>query len=77
MASKPIQPSSSNPQQMFQSALAAVQGGRRQRQRHSPIARRNVPIAPVQSEQQIEKRAITDAARALAQLWNVSPHLVR
>jgi hypothetical protein len=75
MASKPIQPSSNNPEMTFKSALAAVQG--RRGHRRSPIAARNVPIAQVHSEEQMEKRALTDAARALAQLWKLSPNLVR
>jgi hypothetical protein len=74
MATKPLQPSLNNPEQAFKSALAAVQGGR---QKQSPLAARNLPIAPVHNEQQIEKRALTDAARALAQLWKLSPKLVR
>ena len=37
----------------------------------TPIARR--PRA-VESNVNEEKRALTDAARALAQLWNVAPH---
>lgn len=75
MATKPLQPTSSNnPQQLFESALSLMKqsGGRSRR-----IAARTQPIAAPQSEQQVEKRAITDAARALATLWKVSPHLVR
>lgn len=75
MAAKPLQTvSTTNPQQVFESALSIMkETGRRGRR----IAARSLPIAPVQSEQQVEKRAITDAARALATLWKVSPHLVR
>lgn len=76
MATKPLQATSiNNPQQTFESALAVMHQGRQTN--GSPIAARTRPIAPIQSDQQIEKRALTDAARALAQLWNVSPHLVR
>jgi len=73
MATKPIQSASmNNPQQTFESALSLVrQGG------GSSINPRTQPIAPVHSEQQVEKRALTDAARALATLRHVSPHLVR
>lgn len=77
MATKPIQPSLNNPEQTFKSALEAVQGRRLRPRRQSPIAARNLPIAPAHNEQQIEKRALTDAARALAQLWKLSPNLVR
>jgi hypothetical protein len=75
MATKPLQAASiSNPQQIFESALAVVtQRGSRSRR----IATRMQPIAGQQSEQQVEKRALTDAARALAALWKVSPNLVR
>jgi hypothetical protein len=37
----------------------------------TPIARR---ARAVESNVNEEKRALTDAARALAQLWNVAPH---
>lgn len=76
MATKPWQVASvSNPQQMFESALSVVQhSGRPHRQ---TITARTQPIARPHSEQQEEKRALTDAARALATLWKVSPHLVR
>lgn len=75
MATKPLQAASiNNPQQMFESALSVVT----QRGSRSPrIAARTQPIAPQQSEQQVEKRALTDAARALATLWKLSPKLVR
>ena len=77
MATKPLQAASiNNPQQTFESALSVVQQGGRGHRR-SPIVARTQPIAPAQTEQQMEKRALTDAARALATLWKVSPHLVR
>jgi len=77
MATKPLQAASiNNPQQTFEAALSQVgQSGRRLRR--NTIAARTQPIAPLQTEQQMEKRALTDAARALATLWKVSPHLVR
>lgn len=77
MATKPLQPSTlDNPQQMFESALSLMQPVHGRSRRNSIEARTQL-IAPVQSEQQIEKRALTDAARALARLWHVSPNLVR
>jgi hypothetical protein len=77
MATKPLQAASStNPQQTFESALSVVQQTG-SRQRGTSISARTQPIARVQTEQQVEKRALTDAARALATLWKVSPHLVR
>lgn len=75
MATKPWQVASvSNPQQTFESALSVVQQSGRPRR---TIAARTQPIARPHSEQQEQKRALTDAARALAALWKVSPNLVR
>lgn len=75
MATKPVQgPPGENPRRIFESALALMKKGRG---RSGTIPVRSRPIAPQQSEEVIEKRALTDAARALAQLWKVSPHLVR
>lgn len=77
MATKPLQGTSiHNPQETFAAAISEIA-------QHDRSSRRNVicdrtrPIAPAQTEQQKEKRALTDAARALATLWKVSPHLVR
>jgi hypothetical protein len=76
MATKPLQAASmNNPQQMFESALEVMHQGRKRN--GAPIAARTRPIVTIDSDQQIEKRALTDAARALAQLWKVSPHPVR
>lgn len=75
MATKPVQtPPGENPKRIFESALALMKKGRG---RAGAIALRSRPIAPQHSEAVIEKRAITDAARALAELWKISPHLVR
>ena len=78
MAAKPLQaPSQQNPRQAFEDALATM----RQSKGRSSLGRRNVPaphqplISPSQCE--IEKRALADAAKALAQLWKLSPNLVR
>lgn len=76
MATKPLQaPPDENPRKVFDSALALVHKGRDHAR--AVIAMRKQPIASSHSEQVTEKRALTDAARALAQLWKVSPHLVR
>lgn len=66
-----------NPRQIFESALSVMQKGRGRARRGKPIVARGVPIAMAENEPATEKRALTDAARALARLWNVSPHLVR
>jgi hypothetical protein len=77
MATKPMQACSiENPKATFETALASMQGNSEGRAR-TAIAVRTRPIFPVLDEQATEKRALTDAARALARLWNVSPHLVR
>ena len=73
MATKPVEgPPGENPRRIFESALALMKKGRGR-----AAALRNRPIAPQHSEEVIEKRALTDAARALAELWKISPHLVR
>ena len=78
MATKPLGASAmENPRQIFERALSVMQKGRDRAHRGTPIAARRVPIARNGNEQATEKRALTDAARALARLWNVSPHLVR
>ena len=66
-----------NPRQIFESALSVMQKGRGRARRDRPIVARGVPIAMAENEPATEKRALTDAARALARLWNVSPHIVR
>jgi len=73
MATKPLGASPmENPRQIFESALSVVPKGRGRAHRGTPI------VAHVTENQQAaEKRALADAARALARLWNVSPHLVR
>ena len=72
MMKKVLQASSNNPKQTFENALAQVGA------KGKPIFARNQPIAPSSgSGEVVEKRALTDAARALAELWKVSPHLVR
>ncbi len=78
MATRPMHSSSTlNPKHAFDSALAQLhQAESASSPGRSPIARRQ-PIALPASDSSTEKRALTDAARALAQLWNVSPHLVR
>ena len=78
MATKPLGASAmENPRQIFESALSVIEKGRGRARRGAPIVARRVPIAITKNEQATEKRALPDAARALAHLWNVSPHLVR
>ena len=78
MATKPLHAcTTENPRKMFESAIALVQKARSSARSSAPIVARRQAPAPAQREQADEKRALTDAARALAQLWKVSPHLVR
>jgi hypothetical protein len=77
MATKPSGASPvQNPRQIFESALSVIERGRGRAHGGTPIVARRVPMARAEN-QATEKRALTDAARALARLWNVSPHLVR
>jgi hypothetical protein len=78
VATRPMHPASTlNPKHTFDSALALLhQAESASSPGRSAIARRQ-PITAPASDSSTEKRALTDAARALAQLWNVSPHLVR
>jgi hypothetical protein len=78
MATKPLGASSmENPRQIFERALSVMQKGRGRGHRGTPILARWVAIDPAENEQATEKRASSEAARALARLWSVSPHLVR
>lgn len=68
--------SAEDPRRTFETAIAKIQEGEKPRKPSQlPIVVRKQAIAP--SHQTAEKRALIDAARALAQLWNVSPTLVR
>jgi len=57
----------------FESAIALMQPSRSPSQ--TPIGWRNRTGAP--ADPATEKRAVTDAARALARLWNIAPSMVR
>jgi hypothetical protein len=60
----------------FESAIAQVQQpGKSARPSQTPIFVRRRVTAP--DDAVAEKRALTEAARALAQLWNISPNLIR
>ena len=60
----------------FDNALAQIRRrGETQNPYKAPIVVRRP--APAAGDPGDEKRALTDAARALAQLWNISPTLVR
>jgi hypothetical protein len=60
----------------FETAIAQVQhSGKSARPSQSPIFVRKAVAVP--DDAAVEKRALTEAARALAQLWNISPTLIR
>ena len=72
-------PSVDNLRQTFDNAIARAQectGSLVPRSR-MPIALRPRPTTEVADNQAAEKKALVDAARALARLWNVSANLVR
>jgi len=58
----------------FETAIAKIQGpSQHPGLAQTPIVQRKQTTG----DQAVEKQALTDAARALAQLWNISPTLVR
>lgn len=77
MERKP-QPVPAELKQVFEDAVGEIQQEQKPSaaRQHSAIVQRRMPIA---SKSRIidEKRALSDAAKALAQLWNISPHPAR
>ncbi len=75
-----IRPASAAPpdalRRTFETAIAQVQQtGKAAQPSQRPIFVRQPVAAP--DDVAAEKRALTEAARALAQLWNISPTLIR
>lgn len=67
-----------DPKQTFESAIAQIQkSGQKGSDYRTPIGMRRREGISTQVGQVAEKQAVTDAARALAHLWHVSPTLVR
>jgi hypothetical protein len=67
-----------DPKQTFESAIAQIQkNGQKTSDYRTPIGMRRRTAVSTQVGQVAEKQAVTDAARALAHLWHVSPTLVR
>jgi len=64
--------------QVFEQAVGELQPERKRAivSQRRPIVQRGVAIAPL-TPMETEKRALKDAARALAQLWKVSPNPAR
>lgn len=65
--------SADNLKRTFETAFAELQ--KKREPAKAPIAVRNQTVTP--GDLADEKRALTNAARALAELWNISPSLVR
>ena len=64
--------------QTFESAIAQLQpGGARDGTCQTAIRMHGRPTISAQDAQATEKQALTDASRALARLWHVSPTLIR
>lgn len=59
----------------FERAISTTRGGNPSAPSRQPIAFRKGTISL--SQEAAEKKALTDAARALAQLWDISPRLIR
>lgn len=78
-ASQPSLPPSGNLKRAFESAVRDIYEvsltGKASRHRR-PIVQRAGRLAP-ESSLGAEKRALSDAAAALARLWNVAPNSVR
>jgi hypothetical protein len=73
--STPAQPAA-DLRRTFESAIAQVQQGAKPLNRSKmPIFVRKQAVTPKSAD--AEKQALTEAARALAQLWNISPTLIR
>lgn len=77
IATKPIDaPQAHNARRTFETALARIQqSDELPSSSKTPIVVRKQPASL--DAQAAEKRALTEAARALAQLWNISPTLIR
>jgi len=77
IATKPVDaPHAHDARRTFETALARIQRSSEPRSPYkTPIVVRKQPAKP--DEHVAEKQALTEAARALAQLWNISPTLIR
>lgn len=66
---KPAVSSAEDLKRLFDAAVRSDRSARSLRQQ--------TPIVERRADSDAEKRALLDAARALAQLWKISPHPVR
>jgi hypothetical protein len=70
----PRAPAADDPRRAFDSAIAQIQHQKRPSSQMPIFDRKRTPTG---NGPAAEKQALTDAARALARLWKVSPALVR
>jgi hypothetical protein len=59
-----------NLRQVFETAVVEIHQAEHA-SRRLPIVQRNRPVPALNSPRSTEKRAVSDAARALAQLWKI------
>ena len=71
---KPSEGEWDDPRRTFETAISELQQRVHSRKSQTPIAVRPNTGA---GDSATEKQVLTDAARALARLWNVSPALIR
>ena len=79
MATRNSHPSTSSPEdlrQAFETAVVEIHQPDLIKRR-LPIVRRNRQAAALNGQDGREKRAVSDAAQALAQLWKLSPFSAR
>jgi hypothetical protein len=65
-----------DPKRTFESAIAQIREGGELSSRRTPIGIRR-KLAILAQPQAVEKQALSEAARALATLWRVSPTELR
>ena len=79
MMSKPTKavnaPAPEDSRRSFNAAMAQLQQKDRRNPSQTPICARSQER--LEGDPSAEKRALTDAAKALARLWNLSPSLIR
>jgi hypothetical protein len=68
-------PAPEDSRRSFNAAMAQLQQPDRRKPSQTPIYARSRERA--EGDAGVEKRALTDAAKALARLWNLSPSLIR
>lgn len=76
ITNKPLRaPAEDDPRRTFEASIAQIQPEGERPSSQRPIFDRKRLFR--QGDPEAEKRVLTDAARALARLWKISPALVR